>query len=111
MPFYRSTNCTRLILTLRSSVDALNDTSNACQLGSATTIDDIGGRPPIRMTRLNVLSLARVPIFDQLRIEEALFRVHHENWFIWNQNTSPSSIVLGISGKPDQLVHLDRAER
>jgi lipoate-protein ligase A len=72
------------------------------------------------------LRLRNVPILDALRVEEALFRADLErSWFITNEwdreggvssltgrvNTPADavSVVLGISGKPEELVHLDRA--
>jgi hypothetical protein len=54
----------------------------------------------------------RAPIQDQLRVEEALFRVDKaRNWFIYNERSTPATIVMGISGKPDQLLHLDAVKR
>ena len=60
---------------------------------------------------IQVLKLRNVSIFDQLVLEEALFRVDGRNWFIWNQDTAPTAIVMGISGKPEKLVHMDRAQQ
>lgn len=54
--------------------------------------------------KLNVLRLKQHSIFDQLRLEEALLRVDHQNWCLLNEGTSPA-IVLGISGKPELLVN------
>lgn len=54
----------------------------------------------------------RAPIAEQLRMEEALFRVDKaRNWFIANERASPATVVMGISGKPDQLLHLDAVKR
>lgn len=54
----------------------------------------------------------RVPIQEQLRVEEALFRVDKErNWFIYNEEKTPVTIVMGISGKPEQLLQLDAVKR
>lgn len=46
---------------------------------------------------------------DQLLIEEALFRTSSESWFIQNKAGIEGGpvIVLGISGKPTELVHLE----
>jgi lipoate-protein ligase A len=46
-------------------------------------------------------------IFQQLQLEEALLRADKRNWCLINQGAS-SSIVLGISGKPELLVDLER---
>lgn len=54
----------------------------------------------------------RAPIQEQLRVEEALFRVDKErNWFIYNEEKTPVTIVMGISGKPKQLLQLDAVKR
>lgn len=43
-------------------------------------------------------------------MEEALLRLHDENWCIINQG-SPLSIVMGISGKPEESVDFEKMER
>ncbi|KAI9917223.1 hypothetical protein PsorP6_012414 [Peronosclerospora sorghi] len=54
----------------------------------------------------------RAPIQDQLQIEEALFRAESErNWFIYNDGHSTATIVIGISGKPAQVLHEDAVKR
>ncbi|KAF1774924.1 Biotinyl protein ligase (BPL) and lipoyl protein ligase (LPL), catalytic domain [Phytophthora cactorum] len=54
----------------------------------------------------------RAPIQEQLKIEEALFRADSQrNWFIYNDQHSPATIVMGISGKPEQLLHQDAVKR
>ena len=55
-----------------------------------------------------LLQLRHFPILEQLKIEEALLRSDHRNWCIINQG-SPVSIVMGISGKKEELIDLDRA--
>ena len=74
-----------------------------------------------------LLRLRNVPIIQALRVEEALFRADpSRSWLITNEwdreggtstltgkpelASAATAVVLGISGKPDQLVHLDRAE-
>jgi lipoate-protein ligase A len=49
-----------------------------------------------------------LPIFEQLQLEEALLRTDDRNWMILNRGDEPT-IVLGISGKPDELVQIDAA--
>ena len=62
------------------------------------------------------LRLRNVPVLTMLRLEEALFRADARSWFItneWDQGVArpdARAIVLGISGKPDQMVHADRAK-
>lgn len=71
-----------------------------------------------------LLKLRNVPIFDALRLEEALFRVDNRTWIITNEwdaaggpssltgehmlPTSATSIVLGISGRVAELVDINR---
>lgn len=55
------------------------------------------------MTSLQLLVLDNVPIYEQLQVEEALLRTDSQNWCIINRG-SPPAVVLGISGKVDQLV-------
>ncbi|MBA2728718.1 MAG: lipoate--protein ligase family protein [Parachlamydiaceae bacterium] len=52
---------------------------------------------------LHLLQLKNVPIFEQLKIEEALLRADDRNWCIINSG-SPTSIVMGISGKYEEHV-------
>lgn len=53
-----------------------------------------------------------IPILDQLRIEEALLRADNRNFCIINHPPKDDkAIVLGISGKPELLVHLENVER
>lgn len=55
------------------------------------------------MAPFYLLSLSGVSIFDQLQIEEALIRADSRNWIIFNSGSTPA-IVMGISGRLDQLV-------
>ncbi len=48
-----------------------------------------------------------MPIFEQLQLEEALLRNSAESYCIINQG-SPRAIVMGISGKPEELLDLSR---
>ncbi|KAK8809641.1 hypothetical protein WA158_000584 [Blastocystis sp. Blastoise] len=59
---------------------------------------------------INVLRFKNVSILKQLQLEEALFRNTKENWLIFNQKTNEPSIVLGISGKPEKLINVDKAK-
>ncbi|KAG2496551.1 hypothetical protein HYH03_005374 [Edaphochlamys debaryana] len=63
-----------------------------------------GGRPI-----LNVLRVARLPIFTQLNLEEALLRATADNWLIINDGAFTPAIVLGISGRPAELVRCPEA--
>ena len=46
-----------------------------------------------------------------LRVEEALFRHSQEDWVIINDGVEKETIVLGISGKPEELVHEFKAKK
>lgn len=46
----------------------------------------------------HLLNLNGLPIFEQLRVEEALLRADDRNWCLFNGG-SPAAIVMGISGK------------
>lgn len=60
--------------------------------------------------QLNLLLLKNVPLFNQLQIEEALLRLNQKNWCIINEGTSPA-IVMGISGKPKELINLEKMKK
>ena len=51
------------------------------------------------------LHFKALPIYEQLQIEEALLRLDDRNWCIINEG-SPDAVVMGISGKPEELVNL-----
>lgn len=53
-----------------------------------------------------IIRLTDHSIHDQLLIEEQLLRHETGNYILINSGTTPA-IVLGISGKADELVHLD----
>lgn len=52
---------------------------------------------------VHLLALEGVPIFEQLQLEEALLRAGSDNICILNHKSTPA-IVMGISGKPEELV-------
>lgn len=54
--------------------------------------------------------MEKVPIFEQLELEEALLRGSDENYCIINQG-SPRAIVMGISGQPDKLLNIESVKR
>ncbi|KAL4423656.1 hypothetical protein ABPG75_000957 [Micractinium tetrahymenae] len=64
---------------------------------------------PVPGTVVRLLRLQGFPILQQLRLEEALLRATPHNWFVLNDGTLDPTVVLGVSGKPDQLVHLPLA--
>eukprot|EP00887_Chlorella_sp_A99_P001937 scaffold18.g1937.t1 len=60
-------------------------------------------------TTVRVLRLRGVPILRQLQLEEALMRADAANWMLVNDGAPDPAIVLGISGKPQELVHVEAA--
>jgi lipoate-protein ligase A len=58
---------------------------------------------------LKLIKLQNTSIFDQLKLEEFLLRDTQDNYCIINYGSSPA-IVMGISGKLDELVHKERAK-
>ena len=63
------------------------------------------------MSNIHLIDLTQrsLSILEQLRIEEALLRTDDRNWCLINSG-STSAIVMGISGKPEQLIHLEKTE-
>lgn len=53
---------------------------------------------------MKLIHLKNTPIYDQLLLEEALLRTREDNWCLINEG-SPRSIIMGISGKHEELVH------
>lgn len=64
---------------------------------------------PAPGTVVRLLRLQGFPILQQLRLEEALLRATPHNWFVLNDGTPDPAVVLGVSGKPSELVHLPLA--
>ncbi|GLJ18677.1 hypothetical protein SUGI_0333140 [Cryptomeria japonica] len=62
--------------------------------------------PLIRLIRVKGL-----PILQQLQLEERLLRTTSHNWCIINDGTDAPTIVMGISGKPEQLIEVEPALR
>ena len=58
----------------------------------------------------HLLRLKSYPIFEQLLLEEKLLRSHLGNWCLINEGSSPA-IVMGISGKKEELIDCARAAR
>lgn len=56
-----------------------------------------------KRAEIELLHLSGVPILQQLQMEEALLRADDRNWCILNTGSSPA-IVMGISGKQDELI-------
>lgn len=63
---------------------------------------------PAAKIPLTLIELENISIFDQLLYEEYLLRDTQDNICIINHGSSPA-IVMGISGKLDELVHTEEA--
>ncbi len=59
--------------------------------------------------KLNLISLKECSIFEQLLLEEKLLRENDQNWCILNYGSS-QSIVMGISGKVEELIDIAKAK-
>ncbi|XP_070018406.1 uncharacterized protein [Nicotiana sylvestris] len=55
---------------------------------------------------MNVVKFKGVPILQQLHLEERLLRTSPQNWCIVNDGTNEPTIVMGISGKPAELLEI-----
>ncbi|KAK4803256.1 hypothetical protein SAY86_001459 [Trapa natans] len=55
---------------------------------------------------MNLIRLEGLPILKQLHLEEELFRTSKDNWCIINDGTDDPTIVMGISGKPAELLDI-----
>ncbi len=56
---------------------------------------------------MRILHLKNYPIYRQLQLEEALLRLDDQNYCIINEG-SPPAIVMGISGKPGELIDFQK---
>ncbi|KAJ3684005.1 hypothetical protein LUZ61_013169 [Rhynchospora tenuis] len=62
-----------------------------------------------KKTALPIMNLVRMqglPILDQLHLEERLLRRDFKNWCILNVGTPQPTIVMGVSGKPSELINI-----
>lgn len=59
---------------------------------------------------MQLLRLHNTPILEQLQIEEALLRADTGDWCLINSG-SPPAIVMGISGIPEKLLHVEKVKK
>ena len=57
---------------------------------------------------INLVHMHGRSMLEQLRIEESLYRAGEGNWCIVNRYVGEPVVVLGISGKPEELVYLNK---
>ncbi|GFY84902.1 biotin/lipoate A/B protein ligase family [Actinidia rufa] len=55
---------------------------------------------------MNLVRFKGVPILKQLHLEERLLRTSSDNWCIVNNGTNAPTIVMGLSGKPSELLEV-----
>mmetsp|Transcript_10731 Transcript_10731/g.13951 ORF Transcript_10731/g.13951 Transcript_10731/m.13951 type:complete len:255 (-) Transcript_10731:18-782(-) len=60
---------------------------------------------------VSLMNLGKMPILNQLWLEETLLRTTHQNWCLINRGIPKPSIVLGISGKPEKMCDMDLVNR
>ncbi|GAB5411568.1 MAG: lipoate--protein ligase family protein [Chlamydiales bacterium] len=60
--------------------------------------------------QINLIELKNTPIFEQLKLEEGLLRAGTGNYCLINHG-SPPAIIMGISGKPEELVHAEKQQK
>ncbi|KAG8362679.1 hypothetical protein BUALT_BualtUnG0051600 [Buddleja alternifolia] len=66
----------------------------------------------IGLPLINLLRLKGVPILQQLHLEERLLRTSSDNWCIINDGTPHNpTVVMGISGKADELLEIESVLR
>ncbi|XVF09050.1 hypothetical protein REPUB_Repub07fG0057700 [Reevesia pubescens] len=65
----------------------------------------------IDLPMMNLMRFKGLPILQQLHIEERLLRTSSENWCIINDGTTDPTIVMGISGKPAELLEIESVLR
>lgn len=56
--------------------------------------------------KLHLIELSSAPIYEQLLLEETLLRADDRSFCLINRG-SPRAIVMGLSGIPEELIHLD----
>ena len=56
---------------------------------------------------LHIVELSQIFVLQQLQWEEALLRADGRNWCLLNRG-SPPAIVMGISGKIQELIHREK---
>ncbi|GAV70147.1 BPL_LplA_LipB domain-containing protein [Cephalotus follicularis] len=61
----------------------------------------------IGLPLMNLLKLKGFSILLQLQLEEQLLRTSSENWCILNDGTSDPTVVMGVSGKPAELLEIE----
>ncbi|XP_075480150.1 uncharacterized protein LOC142520847 isoform X1 [Primulina tabacum] len=64
-----------------------------------------------RNSGINLLRLNGMPILEQLHLEERLLRTTSQNWCLVNDGATHPTIVMGVSGKPVELLDTESVLR
>ncbi|KAK8938584.1 hypothetical protein KSP39_PZI011682 [Platanthera zijinensis] len=56
---------------------------------------------------MNLIRMKGFSILQQLHLEERLLRTFSDNWCLINDGTNHPNIVMGISGKPEELIEIE----
>ena len=59
---------------------------------------------------LHLIELSSAPIYEQLLLEEALLRTDERSFCLINRG-SPRAIIMGLSGIPKELLHLNQVSQ
>ncbi|XP_077224435.1 biotin/lipoate A/B protein ligase family isoform X2 [Tasmannia lanceolata] len=78
---------------------------NSSRLMTISRARDVG------LPLMNIVRLKAMSILQQLHLEERLLRTSSDNWCIINDGTNASTIVMGVSGKPSELIELETVVR
>ena len=102
-PSYRRSLSTVSVETSAQSVQPPTTPPLASHLSSSpSAATQQSARPTLRLLRLHV------PILQQLQIEESLLRLSPHSYLVLNTQppTTPPSLVLGISGRPELWLNI-----
>ena len=68
-----------------------------------------GGESAMSKTGVCVVKTVITPAVFIFKVEEALYRTNKENWCILSQGIAPPKIVMGLGGKPKELVDIQKS--
>ncbi|KAG0497883.1 hypothetical protein HPP92_002574 [Vanilla planifolia] len=67
----------------------------------------ISGARDVCLPLLNLIRTRGFPILQQLHLEERLLRTSSSNWCIINDGTNQVNVVMGLSGRPAELIDIE----
>ncbi|WZZ74309.1 hypothetical protein YC2023_085679 [Brassica napus] len=100
-------NCSVMIRSLDGNKDGRIDFNGSFTRSPCFDLYSKGFKMSIsRAPLMNLVRLKGTPILEQLLLEERLLRASTDNWCIVNDGTNVPTIVMGMSGKPSQLLEV-----